>query len=246
MAKLDKYAHLTFDFIDTVRNEDDLDGVRRMIIRQLEQFGFEYTTIWTLPQPGQDPIDGILLNTRPIKYVEHYIAENYVEKDPVILELNRAIRPFSWSDVRARGNLPQEQLSIIDEARDFQIHDGLIVPIVTDGASLSIVSPCGLAPDLSMRARSAVELIAISGHQALKRAIMIAGEQEPRSQILTKREREVLKWIAIGKTDGEIGDILSISTTTVHSHVEAAKRKLGCYKRVVAVVQALMNGEISL
>ena len=43
---------------------------------------------------------------------------------------------------------------------------------------------------------------------------------------LTPREREIMQWVAVGKTDEEIADILSIGTTTVTSHVENAKQKL--------------------
>ena len=63
---------------------------------------------------------------------------------------------------------------------------------------------------------------------------------------LTPREREIMQWVAAGKTDEEIGDILSIGTTTVTSHVENAKQKLDAFRRTYAVVQALRFGEISL
>jgi LuxR family quorum sensing-dependent transcriptional regulator len=63
---------------------------------------------------------------------------------------------------------------------------------------------------------------------------------------LTDREREILQWVAAGKSDDEIADILSIVTTTVTSHVENAKRKLDAFRRTYAVVQAIRLGEISL
>lgn len=63
---------------------------------------------------------------------------------------------------------------------------------------------------------------------------------------LTPREREILQWVAIGKTDEEIADILSISTMTVTSHVENAKQKLDAFRRTYAVVQAIRRGEIDL
>jgi DNA-binding CsgD family transcriptional regulator len=63
---------------------------------------------------------------------------------------------------------------------------------------------------------------------------------------LTPREREIMQWVASGKTDDEIGDILSIGATTVTSHVENAKQKLDAFRRTYAVVQALRFGEITL
>jgi LuxR family quorum sensing-dependent transcriptional regulator len=63
---------------------------------------------------------------------------------------------------------------------------------------------------------------------------------------LTPREREIMQWVASGKTDDEIAEILSIGTTTVTSHVENAKQKLDTFRRTYAVVQAIRLGEISL
>jgi len=50
---------------------------------------------------------------------------------------------------------------------------------------------------------------------------------------LSKRESEVLQWVIIGKSDRDIGQILSISPKTVNAHVESIKRKYGVANRVV-------------
>lgn len=51
---------------------------------------------------------------------------------------------------------------------------------------------------------------------------------------LTPREREVLFWIAQGKTNLEIAVILSLSARTVHKHVEHILLKLGVETRTAA------------
>src|SRR5690349_14676136 len=61
---------------------------------------------------------------------------------------------------------------------------------------------------------------------------------------LTRRECEVLDWIAQGKSDWQIGQILSISAKTVNYHVENAKRKLGVATRIQAVVAAIRSGDL--
>jgi len=62
---------------------------------------------------------------------------------------------------------------------------------------------------------------------------------------VTRRESQVLGWIAAGKSDWAIGRILNISGKTVNFHVENAKRKFGVGTRVQAVVAALREGMIS-
>jgi DNA-binding CsgD family transcriptional regulator len=52
---------------------------------------------------------------------------------------------------------------------------------------------------------------------------------------LTRRETEVLRWMAEGKTNGEIGVILGISLRTVDKHVERIFGKLNVPTRTAAV-----------
>lgn len=52
---------------------------------------------------------------------------------------------------------------------------------------------------------------------------------------LTRREIEVLGWVAEGKRDGEIATILGIGLRTVHDHVASLLRKLHAETRTAAV-----------
>jgi DNA-binding CsgD family transcriptional regulator len=52
---------------------------------------------------------------------------------------------------------------------------------------------------------------------------------------LTPREREVMRWLAAGKTDRDIGAILGISPRTVHKHLQRIYTKLGVETRTAAV-----------
>jgi DNA-binding CsgD family transcriptional regulator len=61
---------------------------------------------------------------------------------------------------------------------------------------------------------------------------------------VTPRETQILSWVAAGKSDWAIGQILRISSKTVNFHIENAKRKLGVGTRVQAVVAALREGMI--
>ena len=59
----------------------------------------------------------------------------------------------------------------------------------------------------------------------------------PDSFGLTSREREVLAWVAQGKTNREIARILWITPSTVRKHLENTYRKLGVTNRVAAVAR---------
>lgn len=56
---------------------------------------------------------------------------------------------------------------------------------------------------------------------------------------LTLRESDVLLWIANGKTNREIGQILDMSPRTVNKHLEQVFRKLGVENRTAAAASAI-------
>jgi DNA-binding CsgD family transcriptional regulator len=56
---------------------------------------------------------------------------------------------------------------------------------------------------------------------------------------------QILSWIATGKSDWQIGQILEISNKTVNYHAENLKRKYGVATRIQVVVAALRDGQIS-
>ena len=56
---------------------------------------------------------------------------------------------------------------------------------------------------------------------------------------LSEREREILQWIAAGKSQFDVGVILSISTRTVEVHLRSAREKLGAMTTPQAVARAI-------
>lgn len=55
---------------------------------------------------------------------------------------------------------------------------------------------------------------------------------------LTPRETEVLSWVAKGKTNRDVGDILGLSPRTVNKHLEHVFEKLGVETRAAATALA--------
>lgn len=56
---------------------------------------------------------------------------------------------------------------------------------------------------------------------------------------VTRREAEVLYWVALGKTNRDIGEILDLSPRTVNKHLEHIFTKLNVETRTAAVASAL-------
>jgi DNA-binding NarL/FixJ family response regulator len=70
----------------------------------------------------------------------------------------------------------------------------------------------------------------------------LPGRPPPEVSSLTERELEVLRLIATGRSNVEIGRELFLAEPTVKTHVTRVLRKLGLRDRVQAVVFAYENG----
>jgi LuxR family quorum sensing-dependent transcriptional regulator len=246
VRKENPYRHRPFDFAKKVEPLQSFEEICAAISEELSWFGFTCVTSFIMPSPGEALKKGIHLNTRPQDFIDRYEDKNYVLRDPVVTELRKTLRPFSWSDVLGTRDISRQDKRIVEEAREFDVNNGLIVPIVTLSGSMSVFSPCGRNPDLSEDARRAVELISLYSHEAMKRKLLENNRNEQVHTPLTTREREVMHWVAAGKSDAEIAEILSIAASTVTLHVEKAKQKLDAFRRTFAVVKAIQFGEIHI
>jgi DNA-binding CsgD family transcriptional regulator len=64
--------------------------------------------------------------------------------------------------------------------------------------------------------------------------------EESRDELgLTPRERQILAWVARGKTNTEVAQILWIAPTTVRRHLEHVYAKLGVHTRTAAAARFL-------
>jgi DNA-binding CsgD family transcriptional regulator len=68
----------------------------------------------------------------------------------------------------------------------------------------------------------------------------LSRSEERHQQVqLTPREREVLAWVARGKTNAEIARLLWLAPGTVRKHLENVYAKLGVSTRTAAVARFL-------
>jgi DNA-binding CsgD family transcriptional regulator len=83
----------------------------------------------------------------------------------------------------------------------------------------------------------------VAPDEILLRLIEGDGENEnlvlKRKLQLTQREAEVLMWIARGKSNRDIAEILSLSPRTVNKHLEQIYAKLGVENRAAAAALAV-------
>jgi LuxR family quorum sensing-dependent transcriptional regulator len=160
-----------------------------------------------------------------------------------ITEARRRMSPFTWRDVPKARPLSAGEREVWDTALAWGWNNGFVLPVHGPGgyfATVSMASPeCDL--DLGGDNRLHLQMIATLAHERCRVLANLASDESP-LVTMSARELECLRWVAAGKTDWEIGVILSISATTVKSHVDAARAKLGARTRAQAVARLVLAG----
>src|SRR5215207_9418398 len=140
-----------------------------------------------------------------------------------------------------RSQVPDAQVVILTSVSE---DDAFVVRAVRAGAIAYVLKSADT--DLLVSAiRSAAEgQVQLSPRAAAR---LIQDIRSPKNELpLTDREREVLREVAIGRTNKEIARCLYIAETTVKSHVRAILDKLGVQSRTQAALVALRCDLVSL
>jgi len=124
------------------------------------------------------------------------------------------------------------------------------VPLYHDEQTLVSMVLNRQGPDFNERDRQRLELMcphlaflcAHACHALGAPSPLMPPRSDPAPVGLTAREREVLQWLARGKTDAEIATLLAISPRTVNKHLEHVYVKLGVETRTAAVMRAMSVG----
>lgn len=199
------------------------------------------TSVLFARMPSNEALgDGrIIASTHPKAWVETFVARRYHRVCPLVRNVRRSERPFAWSDVTAWRRLGAAEREVVEHARSHGMGEGFVVPFRCADDTIEVVSLAGTHMELSGAVR---ELLTHTAQQ-LRNELSRLGRETPR---LSRREAEIVQWIASGKSDWQVGQILAISAKTVNYHVENVKRKFAVATRLQAVVRAVQTGQVAV
>lgn len=235
-----------FDCIDRISDAATAEEVVSEFDGFIRYYGYESFLITGLPHPSTkgNIIDHTVLNGWPAEWYERYTTQNHLPNDPVVAHVFKTSTPFIWSEVVVPEDRPEAH-EIMDEAASIGLTEGFVVPVFTLSGFQACVTMAGRSPCVQKHSRYMIHLAAIFAY-GRARPLLLERSSTKRTHELSPREREVLSWIALGKSGWEIGGILSISEHTVREYVYRARLKLNCTTQAQAVAEAVRRGEIVL
>ena len=214
----------------------------RSFLNFAERYGFTHGVVSDLPRRAERHGNRLLCVNWPESWRQRYRELNYLWRDPSVRGVLHTSEPFTWDEGLAFENYDRASRNIVGEAAEFGLHSGFVVPINGSGGN-AVLTMAGEQNFLSKRERAELHFAAIYAHARIREL----WPEKPRQTLfpqLTERERECLEWASLGKSDWEIGEILSISERTVGSHIDHARQKFGASTRIYAVVLAMQCGAI--
>lgn len=231
--------------IENVQRESSAGGILDLLYAAIDQYGFQKFIISGLPDRGMDVRPFVLLSGWDDEWYERYTGLGYVHLDPVVRHCFGTTLPFDWSDAPydREADLPARR--VMEEARDFGMGQGLCVPIHMEGGMQGVVSLVGKTEHLDDKSRLELHMLALYVHGRLRFLNTHDFNGAPRRAI-TRREAEILKWVASGKTANEIADITGLTARTINQHCENAQKRLGTNNRLHTVVEAIRHKLITL
>jgi LuxR family quorum sensing-dependent transcriptional regulator len=237
------YARAAFDLIDDFEHTRTPEQVVEQLASSLSVFGFSTILITGVPEPPQRVEPYFLMNGWPREWSGYNAnADNYAD-DPAAAWCRRTIDPFEW----AEGIPPPKHSSPGSPGggpeQDAGAAKRYLVPVIRATGSTSCVTLAGERLELESRARRAVYMLSLYAHARAVSLLDCTDGAGPQRE-LTLREREVLHWIAAGKSSWDVSVILGISERTVNWLISRASRKLNAVNRTHAVVNAIRAGQI--
>lgn len=238
-----KLIELAFDFIESSAKHTSCDALLDDFRARIGVFGLEHVIMSFLPVGESEVRHLVLLNGWPMDWFDRYVEHRYYLHDAVAQHAIRYHQPFFWDDVPQSLTESPMARQIAGEASSFGLSHGYLVPVYTSRTLQACISLGGAHRlELGEREEGTILLMA---HYVNRAAKQLIGET-PAHHRLTEREREVLRWVASGKTMWEVSVTLSISEATVEKHLASARRKMGVVNTTQSVAEALIRHEIAI
>jgi DNA-binding CsgD family transcriptional regulator len=233
-------------FERVARTEKFLEG-HALLREALSRHGITHVAYGAVNLPTMKRHRGLVAVSYAPEWRKHYTQSGYVDIDPVVKAGLGGILPVDWNEVDRSNPLVKR---FFGESLDFGVGpSGISIPVRGRNREFALFS---VASDLRGRdwdamKRERMRDFMLLAYQFHTFALQAEGlEVNDFRDKLTLREKECLRWRAVGKSDWDISQIMSISERTVKFHLENARAKLGATNTTHAVSKALTLNLITL
>ena len=228
-------------FLDRLEQAGALDEIQGLILDLRDQLGIAHVVYHWVSADGEQFGYGTY---NPV-WVQHYIDQDYLRVDPVILGCFQRFHPVDWQSLDW-STRPARQFR--EDAIAHGVgNQGFSIPIRGPNGQFALFTVSHHCDDDTWRQftlDNQRDLILIA-YYLNKRSLQLHEARLPeRLRPLSPRETDVLTFLAMGYNRSQSAELLHISEHTLRAYVESARLKLDATNTIHAVARAVTEGLI--
>ncbi|HEX7856695.1 MAG TPA: LuxR C-terminal-related transcriptional regulator [Sphingobium sp.] len=232
------------DLFGQIERSRSLSGLWSMMVRYFQGQGFGAVAYVLFDRGRLGEAVALLEHGFPQEVVHAYAELGYGQHDPTLRVVMATGRPDTPFRVRERFNLSLDEKRYRVTMEGLNAGDALSLPLYGPHGrdAYGILAQPGDADFFRRSKRMELHMAAQAAH--LKTFSLLTRRLRTDSHGLSPREVEILRWVAKGKSNSVIADILEISPGTVDTYLRRVFEKLKVTDRTSAAVKGVSLGLI--
>ncbi|WP_420343443.1 LuxR family transcriptional regulator [Paenirhodobacter sp.] len=244
------------EHLEKVLLSDDVETIWSMHCSLMAQYGFDRLIYAFIPYravPGHDDIaDALILSNYDTAYLRSFLHEKMFLESPMVrwTMSNTGVCSWNWvEDQRRLGLLSETEQQVLRINAAHGVIAGYSIAFADSSArskgGIGLCAERGLSQtevdDIWARHERELMVLNLIVHLKISNLPLVTARRA-----LTVRQREVLEWVADGKTIADIALIMGLTVATVEKHLRLAREALDVETTAQAVLKATMQKQLFL
>jgi LuxR family transcriptional regulator len=247
---IDRYLHEMTD-ANTIEDAWDVHSAK-MADYGFDRLLYAYTRFGTGSSLG-DPQDALVLTNHDPAYVDEFIGKGMYAKGPMVAWATANTGACSWRMIHeqiASGDVTPDMMEAMAFNQKMSVVAGYTISFhevsLRAKGAIGLTARRGLFQDevdeIWAEHGSDIELANKIWHLKVVQLPHTTGQRRP----LTARQREVLEWVADGKTIQDTATIMGLNPATVEKHLRLARESLDVDTTAQAILKASSQNQFFL
>lgn len=230
--------------LQTLARAPTLPFIWRHMTRYFTRHGFSANSYYLVRTGSNQPATMPLQHGFSRDEIEVYLSFDFQKLDVVPRVALAAGVPIRWTEVWRKVQLRPEEKAFVEAMRAVSFSDGFSLPCYGPNGRNAVVGVSGMAEGTDT-SESRLAVLHFAAQAAHLRICTLFADEVTQDRQLSSREKEILDWVARGKSNGVIAEILEISPGTVDTYMRRIYEKLDVSDRTSAAVKGVGLGLIA-
>lgn len=235
-------------YLNRILSISDIEELWAIHCEKMAEYGFDrliyaYTRFRTGTSLG-DLQDALILTNHDPSYVDVFIGKGMYFKGPMVTWAAENVGACSWQLIRDQvmaGKLGPEEMEVVAWNAQMGVTAGYTISF--HNVSQRVKGAIGLTARRDLNQSDVEAIWAKHGNELemMNNVMHLKATQLPHNgqrRSLTPRQREVLEWVADGKTIQDIATIMGLNPATIEKHLRLARESLDVDTTAQAILKA--------